>query len=39
MLAAGVGLHPGEEHAEKPGQFRLVFASQDRETLAVGLKR
>ncbi|ERT00432.1 hypothetical protein HMPREF1624_03803 [Sporothrix schenckii ATCC 58251] len=38
LLEAGVGLHPCEEHAEKEGQFRLVF-SQDRETLQEGLRR
>lgn len=38
MLDAGVGLHPGEEHAEKEGQFRLVF-SEEREILAEGLRR
>lgn len=38
LLRAGVGLHPGEEHAEREGQFRLVF-SQDRDTLDEGLKR
>jgi 1-aminocyclopropane-1-carboxylate synthase len=38
MLDAGVGLHPGEEHAEEEGQFRLVF-TQDRKTLTEGLRR
>ncbi|KAH7037021.1 1-aminocyclopropane-1-carboxylate synthase [Microdochium trichocladiopsis] len=39
LLDAGVGLHPGEEHAERAGQFRLVFSSHDRETLELGLAR
>lgn len=38
LLAAGVGLHPCEEHFEKPGHFRLVF-SQERHILEEGLKR
>lgn len=35
MLDAGVGLHPGEEHAENEGQFLLVF-SQEQQILAEG---
>lgn len=35
----GIFLHPGEEHNEKMGWFRLVFASLDAEVLAEGLKR
>ncbi|KAL1891976.1 hypothetical protein Sste5346_007320 [Sporothrix stenoceras] len=38
LLDSGVGLHPCEEHAEKAGQFRLVF-SQERRTLEEGLRR
>lgn len=38
LLDAGVGLHPREEHAERPGYFRLVF-SQPREVLEEGLRR
>ena len=38
LLDGGVGLHPCEEHNEKPGWFRLVF-SLERELLFEGLKR
>ncbi|KAL2071895.1 hypothetical protein VTL71DRAFT_13130 [Oculimacula yallundae] len=38
LLDAGVGVHPCEEHGDKPGHFRLVF-SQDRDTLKEGLRR
>ena len=38
LLDAGVGLHPCEEHFEKPGYFRLVF-SQEKTALVEGLKR
>ena len=38
LLRAGVGLHPGEEHNEKKGWFRLVF-SVDTQILEEGLKR
>lgn len=38
LLDAGVGLHPCEEHFEKPGYFRLVF-SQEKHVLEEGLKR
>ncbi|KUJ17476.1 1-aminocyclopropane-1-carboxylate synthase [Mollisia scopiformis] len=39
LLNGGVGVHPGEEHGEKAGHFRLVFSSFDRDTLAEGLRR
>ncbi|KAH8596812.1 pyridoxal phosphate-dependent transferase [Bisporella sp. PMI_857] len=35
----GIFLHPGEEHCENPGWFRLVFASLTEEELAEALKR
>jgi bifunctional pyridoxal-dependent enzyme with beta-cystathionase and maltose regulon repressor activities len=38
LLKAGVGLHPGEEHYEKKGWFRLVF-SVDAKTLEEGMRR
>lgn len=38
LLKAGVGLHPGEEHYERRGWFRLVF-SVERDVLEEGLKR
>lgn len=39
LLDGGVGVHPGEEHGEEPGHFRLVFSSFDRDTLGEGLRR
>jgi 1-aminocyclopropane-1-carboxylate synthase len=38
LLDAGVGVHPCEEHFEKPGYFRLVF-SQEKHILEEGLRR
>ncbi|KAF2667800.1 putative aspartate aminotransferase [Microthyrium microscopicum] len=38
LLDAGVGLHPREEHWEKPAFFRLVF-TQERHVLQEGLNR
>ncbi len=38
LLDAGVFLAPGEEKAEEPGWFRLVF-SQTRGDLEEGLRR
>lgn len=35
----GVFLHPGEEHSEVAGWFRLVFASLTQEELTEGLRR
>lgn len=35
----GVFLHPGEEHSEAAGWFRLVFASLTEEELTEGLRR
>jgi 1-aminocyclopropane-1-carboxylate synthase len=39
LVDNGIFLHPGEEHSEVVGWFRLVFAALDRETLVEGLKR
>ncbi|KAH8659316.1 aspartate aminotransferase [Tricladium varicosporioides] len=38
LLDRGVGVHPCEEHFEKPGHFRLVY-TMEREVLEVGLRR
>jgi len=38
LLDGGVGLHPREEHWEKPGFFRLVY-TQERHVLKEGLDR
>lgn len=38
FLDAGVFLHPGEEHSQEAGWFRLVF-TQEEETLREGLRR
>lgn len=39
LVQNGVFLHPGEEHCEVPGWFRLVFASTSIDTLVEGLRR
>ncbi|MCJ1402621.1 hypothetical protein MMC11_005841 [Xylographa trunciseda] len=39
LLDNGVFLHPGEEHCEEAGWFRLVYASVPTDTLTEGLKR
>jgi DNA-binding transcriptional MocR family regulator len=39
LVDHGIFLHPGEEHCEKPGWFRLVFASLSDDELAEGLRR
>jgi 1-aminocyclopropane-1-carboxylate synthase len=39
LVDNGIFLHPGEEHSEVVGWFRLVFAAIDRETLIEGLRR
>lgn len=38
VLAAGVFLHPREEHCKKPGWFRLVY-TQEPEIITEGIKR
>lgn len=38
LLDAGVFMHPGEEHAKRPGWFRMVFAHHE-DVLKEGLKR
>ena len=39
LLDSGVFLHPGEEHYDEPGWFRLVYAASTTETLEEGLRR
>ncbi|KAH6715657.1 pyridoxal phosphate-dependent transferase [Leptodontidium sp. MPI-SDFR-AT-0119] len=39
LVDHGVFLHPGEEHNEAPGWFRVSFASMDFESLEEGLRR
>jgi 1-aminocyclopropane-1-carboxylate synthase len=39
LVGHGVFLHPGEEHCEEAGWFRLAFASLGDEELREGLRR
>lgn len=39
LVSYGIFLLPGEEHCEKSGWFRLVFASLSDDELAEGLRR
>jgi 1-aminocyclopropane-1-carboxylate synthase len=38
LVNAGVFLHPREEHAPRPGWFRMVY-THDEEVIKEGLKR